>query len=466
MKCSKYIFFSTILMFGALSVHAQTQDTIPFRIDRLSDRVLILTEDSPMENIIVALASQKGLVVVDLSGSPVTAAIIRKVIEKEFDRTDFAYVINTHHHWDHAWGNQIFSDVEIVAHENCIERIRRDATTMERTVGFYARNMNTIREQLNGLDSDSDEAQQLQQRMQFYTRIHEGITNDFETTPPTITFNDRLTLDLGDMTLRLFYFGRAHSGSDIFIQVPEEEILITGDLFLDIGWLPLFAGQPILDIPRWIEVLSLVLDGDNKVTKVIPGHRKIWSRDKFNMWRDYIVNLWAGVNTAKVEGLTLKEVLDRFPLEEKYNYLKNLGHNDVNLTEFQRRNVEAFWKQLFESATTAVEKTVREMGLEAGIQKYKALKTMSSDKYFFDENEFNALGYRFLQSGQIEEAIEIFKINVEAYPDSWNVYNSLAEAYMICGNTELAIKNFKKSFELNPDNENGRNIVKRLEKEK
>ncbi len=59
----------------------------------------------------------------------------------------------------------------------------------------------------------------------------------------------------------------------------------------------------------------------------------------------------------------------------------------------------------------------------------------------------------------IDEAIEIFKMNVADYPESFNVYDSLGEAYMKSGNKELAIKNYKKSLELNPENENAKNML-------
>jgi len=97
-----------------------------------------------------------------------------------------------------------------------------------------------------------------------------------------------------------------------------------------------------LDIPRWIEVLSIDLDGKDKVTHVIPGHRKIWSREKLDMWRDYIVNPWEGVQAVKAECLDLDAVIARFPLEQKFYYLKDLGHTDPALDRFQRNNVTAF----------------------------------------------------------------------------------------------------------------------------
>ena len=74
----------------------------------------------------------------------------------------------------------------------------------------------------------------------------------------------------------------------------------------------------------------------------------------------------------------------------------------------------------------------------------------------------NILGYQYLQSDKMEEAIELFKLNVLAYPESANTYDSLGEAYMINGDKELAIQNYKKSLELNPDNQNAVQKLKQL----
>ena len=76
----------------------------------------------------------------------------------------------------------------------------------------------------------------------------------------------------------------------------------------------------------------------------------------------------------------------------------------------------------------------------------------------------NTLGYQLLRSGKPKEAIEIFKLNVEAYPQAFNTYDSLAEAYMTINERELAIQNYEKSLELNPNNKNAAEILKRLEK--
>jgi tetratricopeptide (TPR) repeat protein len=74
----------------------------------------------------------------------------------------------------------------------------------------------------------------------------------------------------------------------------------------------------------------------------------------------------------------------------------------------------------------------------------------------------NSLGYSLLGAKKIREAIEVFKLNVEAYPRSFNVYDSLGEAYMANGDTELAIKNYEISVQMNPENTGGIEALKKL----
>ncbi|MEZ2336905.1 alpha/beta hydrolase-fold protein [Mucilaginibacter sp. RCC_168] len=79
------------------------------------------------------------------------------------------------------------------------------------------------------------------------------------------------------------------------------------------------------------------------------------------------------------------------------------------------------------------------------------------------ENLLNNCGYQQLNLKNMEEAIGIFKENVQRHPTSSNAYDSLGEAYMKNGNKALAIKNYKRSIELNPGNTGGKEILKQLE---
>jgi tetratricopeptide (TPR) repeat protein len=263
----------------------------------------------------------------------------------------------------------------------------------------------------------------------------------------------------------MYFFGRAHSGADIFIHIPEEGILLTGDIFIDRRWLPLFAGQPELDIPKWIEVLHTVLDGQDKITRVIPGHLDLWTPEKLDLWRDYIVDLWGGLQKAKAEGLAFEEASARLPLGEKYLYLRENGHSDARIQEFHRANLEAFWSQLVESAARLVQEAMAASGTEAGLNKFAELRSQK-ELYYFNERQFNLTGYSFLNSGKVDEAIAIFKMNVELFPDSWNVYDSLAEAYVVQGEKERAIQFYEKSLELNPDNQGAKDQLRKLRQDK
>ncbi len=116
------------------------------------------------------------------------------------------------------------------------------------------------------------------------------------------------------------------------------------------------------------------------------------------------------------------------------------------------------------SIVSVLGKTIAEKGIEAGIAQYRDLKAIQFATYDFAEPELNRLGYQLLRTGKPKEAIAIFKLNVEAYPKSFNTYDSLAEAYMTINERELAIQNYKKSVELNPNNTGAIENLKRLEK--
>ena len=440
------------------------EETAPFRVNRLSPKVLILTEISPMENMIVALASRKGLVVVDTTGSPKTAGQARQVISREFGRNDFAWVIDTHHHWDHTFGTAAFEDVPVIIQENGLAGIQQDEAGLGGFLAGLERAVATLSNQISEAAPQSEARQALELRRAFFVRNLEGMKGRDCLVRPTVTFSDRLTLRLDDLTVNLIFFGRAHSGSDIFIHIPEEGLLLTGDLFLERGWLPLFAGQIDLDILRWIEVLDDVLAPASNVRWVVPGHRDVWQKEKLALWADYIKDLWRVVQEAKNDNLDVPAILARHPLGPQFDYLKGLAHDDAELRRFHERNVQAFWNQLFPSAAAEVGRLLREKGVEAAKAHFLVLKSAGTHR--LDEREINLLGYDFLGTRKFPEAIALFQMNVELFPGSANVYDSLAEALAAAGDLEQAIMNYNKSVELNPNNTNAKEALKRLQEQR
>jgi imidazolonepropionase-like amidohydrolase len=114
------------------------------------------------------------------------------------------------------------------------------------------------------------------------------------------------------------------------------------------------------------------------------------------------------------------------------------------------------------SIAEALSKTINEKDVQSAIKQYHELRASQPDNYDFGEDELNTLGYQLLGSKQLKAAIQIFQLNVEAYPESFNAYDSLGEAYMASGDKELASRNYRKSLELNPKNFNAVEMLKKL----
>lgn len=103
-------------------------------------------------------------------------------------------------------------------------------------------------------------------------------------------------------------------------------------------------------------------------------------------------------------------------------------------------------------------------GVEKAIEDYRELKRTRPDEYDFNEADLNRVGYTLLAQGRNTDAIAIFKLNVEMYPQSSNTYDSLGEAYMVHGDHDNAVANYKKSLELNPKNTNATEKLEQLAK--
>lgn len=114
------------------------------------------------------------------------------------------------------------------------------------------------------------------------------------------------------------------------------------------------------------------------------------------------------------------------------------------------------------SIAVELSKLIKDKGIEGAVAGFNEMKN-NKDEFRASERELNQLGYMLLQEGKIAESIEVFKFNVELYPESANVYDSLGEAYAESGDKEKAVQNYKKSIELNPDNAHGKEMLKKLE---
>jgi tetratricopeptide (TPR) repeat protein len=104
--------------------------------------------------------------------------------------------------------------------------------------------------------------------------------------------------------------------------------------------------------------------------------------------------------------------------------------------------------------------------IEKAIEKYKKIKNSPAKKNFiFDEDQLNSLGYQMIKEMKLNDAIKLFKLNLEEYPNSASAYQGMGDAYRKRDQIALAIENYKKSLALNPDNENVKKALKKLKKD-
>ena len=156
-----------------------------------------------------------------------------------------------------------------------------------------------------------------------------------------------------------------------------------------------------------------------------------------------------GFNTTIVRLVNDKRLIVLLDNTERGEYLDKIASGIAAILYAQP------YESPKQSIADTLIKTIVEKDVASAITQYRAIKTGAAAKqYDFAETELNALGYRLLQMKKVVDAIEIFKLNVEAYPQAANTYDSLGEGYMVHGDKDLAIANYKKSLELDPKNVN------------
>jgi glyoxylase-like metal-dependent hydrolase (beta-lactamase superfamily II) len=411
-KLKKMGFLLFLLCFFVIRGLPQTEGSLSVDVNRLSDNAAVFKIQGGNANV-VALNSEKGLVVIDTDVSPAFAAILRQKITEVFGTDNFAYVINTHAHGDHTFGNQVFAGTVIIGHENCPEEMIENSERLESTAARLKAGLGQMKAGLEKLEKDSDQAKGMTQRIAYYETMLKGYEKDFVLTPPSITFRKGMTIHLGNLTLDLMYFGTSHSTSDILIHCPEEGLWVTGDLFFP-GVDLYIDSQRVPELPKWIANLDKIVQTEKETKTIVPGHE---------------------------EFLTMKE------LKEKQDYVK------AKQEEFAGK----------ESAFFAFRKAFEEQGLDPSLRVLKDLKA-KPDKFYTLHDEIDQFAYTMMLDKKLDEALAIFVVLAELFPDSYLAYDSLGEAFLRKGDKEKAIQNFEKSLELNPDNRNAAQQLESLKK--
>lgn len=137
---------------------------------------------------------------------------------------------------------------------------------------------------------------------------------------------------------------------------------------------------------------------------------------------------------------------------------------DEMLANFEKIANQKPISNLLKPISGLLMRTIEEQDVAAAIKQYYDLKVRDPEAYNFSESELCSLGYDLWKAKRIKAAIEIFKLNDVAYPQSSDAYYCLGEAYMEDGDKENAIISFKKSLELDPKNYYAAKMLKKLGK--
>ncbi len=253
----------------------------------------------------VVLIGEGGVVVVDTFTSPATARWLLAEIRKITDQP-VRFVVNTHWHGDHIGGNQVFSGAEIIGHKTHPEDIEKRAKPdAEAELKKLPADLEALRKQLaSGVARNGQLLTDAQkQRIARSIELNEARLDALRQTrftPPSATIDLRMDLTIGTRKIRMIHY-RAHTRGDLVVYLPDQKLLITGDLLDDLP----FGGHGYPS--EWIAALEELEKLDFET--MIPGHGRIRrGKDHLRLVREVFVSLLQQTRDAAANGMSLEEV--------------------------------------------------------------------------------------------------------------------------------------------------------------
>ena len=243
------------------------------------------------------------VLVVDTHSKPSAArALIEQI--KKLTPKPVKYVVNTHFHWDHYQGNEAYpsswpAGIEIISSEATRNNIQRLG------IPRIKNEIVTMPQEIAALKADLEKAQADQKpSIQESVRQAEAYFTELklmQVTLPTMTFDRSLILRRGSRTVEILWLGRAHTDGDVFVFLPNEKVIVTGDALH--GWTPFMGDSYPYD---WIQTL----DAAEKLNFdfALGGHGDVMhGKQKFELWKQYFQDLMDRTAGAYAEGATLEQ---------------------------------------------------------------------------------------------------------------------------------------------------------------
>lgn len=229
-------------------------------------------------------------------------------------------VINTHGHWDHFWGNQVFSEASIIAHKDMLKDCKGD----EKKVPIFKllHGSKFIQNILGGVISTAFKKYLPEgKKAKFIVCMGE---NDFDLSNikplyPDTLIEENTILNLGGTEVHLLCLGAIHSSSDMVVWIPSEKILFAGDIFADCSMpMTIEAGK------RWIKVMNYILD-ELQPEVIVPGHGEVYTRDRANNQREFFKSLIEQVEKYYTPTIKNDELISKIDVAEYINHRPRLA---------------------------------------------------------------------------------------------------------------------------------------------
>lgn len=241
-------------------------------------------------------------IVIDSGTSPAAGRALVQDVKAITDKP-VKFVIDSHYHYDHLYGNQVFGpDVQIIGHDHTRERLK--ANTLEQytfltSIRPIPQRIQSLRERI-ATEKDPQQKATLEQQIRNAQAYQEQV-KEVQQTPPNLTFDNTMTLVRGGREFRLMYLGRGHTDTDVVVYLPQERIVATGDLMESVLS---YMGDSYPE--EWIVTLEKLkaLDFDT----VLPGHGVPFKgKERITAFQDYLRDLIAQTNALRRQGLSAED---------------------------------------------------------------------------------------------------------------------------------------------------------------
>jgi len=259
----------------------------------------------------VAIVGSRDVLVVDTGTTPAAA---RAFIEdlKLVTTKPVRYVVNTHFHYDHTDGNQVYAGkADIIAHEyvrqaiQTLDVLHREPYQTSQLVNV-PRRIDDLKRQITAA-KDTATRQTLQQQLKVTEEGFEQL-KELKPTPPNVTFSTRKVLDLGGREVQLLFLGRGHTNGDTVVFLPKEKIVATGDLMES-----QIAYMGDAQFAEWLTTLDGLkrLDFDTD----LPGHGMPFrGKELITAFQGYLRDLMKQGADLRKQGVTAEAAAQRVDL--------------------------------------------------------------------------------------------------------------------------------------------------------